>query len=313
MMFLDKREQFVSAWEGKKATIEQVASLRQRLKTDPLDLDARLRLIGHLFQKETLSRLTSYERFRQVIWIIDNFADFTGPIHDFIALDHIPIILWSTAVEHWDLQIQKQHLNHLVLFNAAMFFSERDFDRAYSIFQAVISLKPESSQYRHVLCMNAYKKMCSTLDIHSRMNYAEITLKSGLARICMEFSTEDDKQEILSKISEASVYLEDFAQAASYANNAFALNCKTTLAISGNLNAVLGLCAIRKNEVELAITYFNRPFEQFSNLRCQLAEELIKQNRTPVVLNSLSAFFKSSIDRSEAEKLLTALRMGLAP
>jgi len=117
---------------------DSLSLLRQRVKEKPEDLDARLALVGRLFE----NRSTSIRK--HLIWLIDNHPRHSA--HSFITL-YKETPMYSEARDHWLRQLEENPNDIAVIFHAGVFFKILHSDDSARLFQSAADLDPTNEEF----------------------------------------------------------------------------------------------------------------------------------------------------------------------
>ena len=310
---MKKRDEYVIAWEGRKLTDKEAQILKELLEDGDASSQfaTRLKLLGYSYQRELDTNTVSFDRFRQVVWFIENSPKFESPIHEFLAMDAFPEPLFRTCIKKWLLQIDNHNRDRLIIFNTAIFCFVRDFKLAHSFISELQRLEEDNRQYSFVLCTNAQRMLHKCADFARKTDFAKIVVDEGMKLEKLGFLSSEEEKLINGAISEAALCLQDLKKAVTYANK-IRINKQSDHGLSDIVNNVLGLVALSNNDVIRSKRYFSR-LDGFSDLRCDFATSLFQKGETQIVLHALKQHLGTVLASDEVLPVIAGLRDGLQP
>lgn len=312
---MDLRMQMEAVSAGQRMSLSKSLTAERKLLKDPSDVLLRLKLLGFYWQYELNNCGVSLARFRHVLWIIDNFPDFTDLLQDYVALDRFPLRLWQQAADRWNLQINKNEHDAAVLFNSGMFFISRDFKTGQLLLKRAQALDPENQMLPFTLCNRTFAQISTAIDKEEKTRLAHSVILDGERASHLGFPYHQAAWICVAAMSQAALLIGDLDKANIYAEKA---------PLDGQIwepspvefkNAMLGLIALRKGKINAARGHLLQiKGNLFAGLLpFQLAEELLEIGEQDCVAEYLSQYLRTEVKACDAAFWLENVKAGLIP
>lgn len=129
---------------GNSLSLNAAKDLEAGLKTDPDDLDSRVKLVGYYFTRYRDTKEEASIRKEHILWLIRHI-----PENVFLSEPWTIVFLSEDRAHYaeykkaWHQQAESQHQDkHTILANAANALSYSEADEALTILQKAISMAP---------------------------------------------------------------------------------------------------------------------------------------------------------------------------
>ena len=134
---------------GRGLSSEQVASLEEKLVSDPNDMTSRTQLLGYYWGRRVLrDDSAKFEKRRHVLWLIRNSAESEVLEHPQARIDHIlDSEGYSEAKKAWMEQLEGKPESATLLGNAAHFFLFGDRRTSIELLKRAQSLDPSNPKW----------------------------------------------------------------------------------------------------------------------------------------------------------------------
>jgi hypothetical protein len=301
--------------DGRQLSGIDAKMLEARLRNDENDVRSRLLLLGFLDRNKNYSR----QRFAgHLCWFIDNHPDHP-------ALEHIGIDLTGAEHDlvkaHWLRQVRTYAHNNNVIRNAESFCSLQSPKTAERLLKNAIDMDPKNEEWywllSHLYKISAFSKVFGT-----PLNVAKKSLSAGT--IAFELYDKKPSYGYLTvyyvmcavNLAELAIEFGLYDSAASFGKRLVNLRKRTFrlpkgVKISGAKysaaphtgHAILGMIAIRQDDVELASKQLQKmsDYPMGSWFDFGLVSELLDRNRSEVVIEYLTKMLERC--RTEIEQL----------
>ena len=297
--------------QGRELSADAAQELEKNLEKDPVDLEARIKLLGYYTRAQFNSAEARQARQKHVLWVIEHHPEalFAG-----LPEAHLNHVLdrgaYSQGKGLWLKQVKKDGAKASVLGNAARFFLLAERDRAEELFKKAQTLEPHVGKWSQQLG-HLY-----SLGMHDALGEARREL-AHKALTQFERAAEQEKGELqrfylLPNLASAAFEAGDSKKAEKYATEMLDMSrdikrdWNTGNAIHhGNL--VLGRLALKGGDIEKAKAHLleagktpGSPQLNSFGPNMMLAKELLEKGEKQAVLDYFelcSKFWKSGTDR----------------
>ena len=238
---------------GRGLTSEQVASLEEKLVSDPSDVTSRTQLLGYYWDRPLLGDDSAKVAKRQhVLWLIRNSEESEVLEHPQAEIDHIlDPEGYSEAKKAWMDQLEGEPENVTLLGNAAHFFLFGDHRTSIELLRRAQSLDPSNPKWP--------EKLGRTFGLAAHLGSGAIDQKTSEKELeqlekAYELSGESRQDSLLEDLAKAAFAADQLDKARQYAE----LMLQNTEADwnYGNRvhhgNLVLGRIALREGNIEEA-------------------------------------------------------------
>jgi hypothetical protein len=306
---MDSEEQDKYVRAGTRLTIPQFRKLEHKLNSD--DLKMQLKFLGFFWKRKHVDLTLSYARFQTIIWLIDNFPEYSEHIQMYMTLDDYPSRLWLEAGEHWRTQIEKRRDNCSILFNAAMFFINKDFDQGQTLLKRAMTIDSTNGHYPTILCQKFYNQFSTDGDLNKKL--AIQVLENGFKASEIGFPFFQAAWNCHSVMAQAAYILEQYDLSESLTNK-MPLGKYTDPPAHEFKHAMLGLIAVRRSDISTAVAnlWLIEDEAKMLTVTHQLLRELFDHGAQQPVVDFLGRFLRIPIDPAEAFLWLEDIGQGLS-
>jgi hypothetical protein len=283
---------------GQTLTGEQADQLEELLLSKPLNVRARLNLIGY-YRRNRAGNAKA--RIKHILWMIDNCSQrkvWRERILMRLEKD-FDSTLFTTARNHWLQQINQFTGDADVLGNAGLFFIERDFETGKRLLSKAMKLQPHEDCWPGELSQFCFYRAGESDNL--RRHFAKEALKTG-ERFLKLYGSEGGRGTCavrahgLALCARCAFWINDLRKAKRYAMQHVNLVSRWREGPKSG-HSMLGLVAIQEGQTEQAKTCLlhinaqSRP----DDLDLQLANELINVGEFAVVIEYLQRCKQLSI------------------